>query len=387
MLARRRVSGWLVALGIASSVTLWAQADEPRALVQAQFADLLFGDGRYRDAIDVYERAYAASEGTLHTLMGRGLVKSLLRSAEFKRARAVAAVLAEEAPEDAEALALLGDTRWSAGNFDAAEQSYRESLARNPTQPRALSGMARGLDSRGRLDEALEYARRAVEAGPREPEFHHTLGFVLERHRRFPEAALAYTNYSNLLPNKDTSEVAAWARQRIKFLNSFGQRQPFEVKSGTEGVVHTLPFKLRKDKIIVTATVNGRGEMDFVLDTGAEMTVVSTRTAQRYGIAPVVYTLSAGVGGVGLRGLMVGTMARLQIGSLVIERVPALIMNPAMAGLPTREVESFSPLALGYRCGSTTRARSSSWRASSRRHVPISCCRCACTGWRRSPGT
>ncbi len=113
-------------------------------------------------------------------------------------------------------------------------------------------------------------------------------------------------------------------------------------------MVHTLPFKLRKDKIIVTATVNGRGEMDFVLDTGAEMTVVSTRTAQRYGIAPVVYTLSAGVGGVGLRGLMVGTMARLQIGSLVIERVPALIMNPAMAGLPTREVESFSPLALGY---------------------------------------
>ena len=311
MVVRRRVTGWLLALGLAGSVSLLAQPDDPGVLVQAQFADLLFGDARYRDAIDFYERAYAGSVGDLRTSMGRGLVKSLLRSAEFKRARVAAAALVDEAPEDAEALALLGDARWSAGQFDGAEQAYGESLARRPEQARALNGMARGFDSRGRPDEALDYARRAVAAGPREPEFHHTLGFVLQRQRRYPEAALAYTNYSNLLPNKDSSEIAAWARQQITFLRSFGDRQPLAVKSGTEGVVHTVPFKVRNNKIVVSGKVNGRGEMDFVLDTGSEMTVVSKRTAQRQGIAPVVYTLSAGVGGVGLRGLMVGTMERL----------------------------------------------------------------------------
>src|SRR5205814_9729107 len=35
---------------------------------------------------------------------------------------------------------------------------------------------------------------------------------------------------------------------------------------------------------------------DFVVDTGAENTVLSRPTAQRLGVTPVTYTLSAGVG-------------------------------------------------------------------------------------------
>lgn len=344
----RRLSGWMAVLTVAGAVSVLAAAEDPASLVKAQLADLLYGDGRFRDAIDAYDAAYAAASGPLRVAMGRGLVKSLLRSGEFRRARTTAAELADTAPDDAEVLALLGDTRWSAGQFAAAEQAYAAALAADADQARAISGMARALDSRGRPDEALEHARRAVGLAPREPEFHHTLGFVLERQRRYPEAALAYTNYSNLLPNKDNSEMAAWARQQVRFLKSFDDRVPLAARGDADQKVHTVPFRLRKDKIVVTAKVNGRAEMDFILDTGAEMTVVSRRVAQRYGVQPVVYTLSAGVGGVGLRGLMVGTMDRLQIGSLVIDQVPTLIKNPPLQGLPTQEVESFSPLAMGF---------------------------------------
>ncbi|MDP7295604.1 MAG: pepsin/retropepsin-like aspartic protease family protein, partial [Vicinamibacterales bacterium] len=79
----------------------------------------------------------------------------------------------------------------------------------------------------------------------------------------------------------------------------------------------------------------------------AEQTVVSREIARRQNVQPVVYTLSAGVGEVGLRGLQIGRIDSLEIGSLEIENVPCLIKNPPLTGIPTREVESFSPLAAG----------------------------------------
>ena len=337
--------------GSPASVSLLARPDDAGVLVQAQFADLLFGDGRYRDAIDFYERAYAGAVGDLRTAMGPRARQDRccgVRSSSV-RAGGSRGVGRRSRPEDAEALALLGDARWSAGQFDGAEEAYGECAGAEPRAGEGAERHGQGLDSRGRLARPSTTRDGRVAAGPREPEFHHTLGFVLERQRRYPEAALAYTNYSNLLPNKDSSEIAAWARQQIKFLRSFGDRQPLAVKSGTEGLVHTIPFRLRNNKIIVSGKVNGRAEMDFVLDTGSEMTRgLEARRRSARASRPLVYTLSAGVGGVGLRGLMVGTMERLQVGTLVVDQVPTLIKNPPLEGLPTQEVESFSPIAFGY---------------------------------------
>jgi predicted aspartyl protease len=93
--------------------------------------------------------------------------------------------------------------------------------------------------------------------------------------------------------------------------------------------------------------VNGGPQQDFVLDTGAEQTVISRDVARRRGVIPITYIQSAGVGVVGMRGLQVGRLDRLQIGDLEMRHVPCLIKNPPLSGLPAREPESFSPLALG----------------------------------------
>jgi predicted aspartyl protease len=61
--------------------------------------------------------------------------------------------------------------------------------------------------------------------------------------------------------------------------------------------------RLENENIVVRAKVNGSGAQDFVVDTGAESTVLTRPTVQRLSIVPVTYTLSAGVGDVGLRGL------------------------------------------------------------------------------------
>src|SRR5262249_48458176 len=149
-------------------------------------------------------------------------------------------------------------------------------------------------------------AQRAVKLAPRDLEIHHTLGTIYERLHKFEEAAASFTNYVNLLPNKDTSNKANWSRAEIRFLRSFGQRVPFEVDAGTEDKLHTIPFRVVNDKVVVRAKVNGALAQDFVVDTGSENTVITRPTASRLGVLPVTQTLSAGVGDVGLRGLQLG---------------------------------------------------------------------------------
>ena len=152
----------------------------------------------------------------------------------------------------------------------------------------------------------------------------------------------------NLLPNKDHSEKADWSRAEIRFLRSFGQRVPFETDPGADDRVYTVDFRLVNEKVVVRAKVNDASAQDFVVDTGSENTVITRNTAQRLGVTPVTYTLSAGVGRVGLRGLQLARIDSLELGSLKVRNVPVLIKNPPLRDIPVKETESLSPLALGY---------------------------------------
>src|SRR6185436_4362481 len=71
-------------------------------------------------------------------------------------------------------------------------------------------------------------------------------------------------------------------------------------------------------------------------------------TAQRLGITPITYTLSAGVGDVGLRGLQLARINTLELGLLKLRNVPCLIKDPPLRDIPVREAESLSPLVLGF---------------------------------------
>jgi predicted aspartyl protease len=194
----------------------------------------------------------------------------------------------------------------------------------------------------------MSEAQEALRLSPRDMEVHHTVGAIYERMHKYEEAAGAYSNYVNLLPNKDKSDKAEWARAEIRFLRSFGQRLPFDMDPGAENETYTVDFRVEKEKIIVRAKVNGSGAQDFVVDTGAESTVLTRPTVQRLGIAPITYTLSAGVGDVGLRGLQLARIDSLELGTLKLRNVPCLVKSPPLRDVPARETESLSPLALGF---------------------------------------
>jgi Flp pilus assembly protein TadD/predicted aspartyl protease len=339
-----------VALLFAGSFVITARAgalDNADAELQLQLGTLLFDETRYWDALEAFDRATQAQDPALAVRAMKGKVRTELRVAEFVEARTDAEKLQTTAAKDPEALSLYGDALWACGLFDEADVAYRNALMLAPESARARFGVARSLSTRSHLQEALDEALAASAAAPRDGEIYAEVGEIYERLHRFDEAAAAYTNYINLLPNKDRSAKASWSRAQVEFLEAFHGVTPVDIDQRELGMLHTIPFKLVDDKIIVQARVNGGQPQDFVLDTGSEETVLSRQTAERQHVKAVTYTLSAGVGEVGLRGLELARVDELDFGTLQVRNLPVLIKNPALHGIPKREGESFSPLSLG----------------------------------------
>jgi tetratricopeptide (TPR) repeat protein len=329
---------------IRADVTPSSQASE----IQLQLGDLLFSEGKYLDSLDAYRNALktAPADGVRRPRMG--LIASALRVAEFDLARVEAEKLYQSDPKGPDSMTLYGDALWSNGLFQEAEDQYRGALAITPDLARGRHGLAKSLAARSHLNEAMNEAQTALRLSPRDLELHHTVGTIYERLHKYEEAANAYSNYVNLLPNKDHSEKADWSRAEIRFLRSFGQRVPFESDPGTDDKLYTVDFRLVNEKVVVRAKVNDAAAQDFVVDTGSENTVITRPTAQRLGITPITYTLSAGVGRVGLRGLQLARIDSLELGSLKLRNVPCLIKNPPLRDIPIKETEGLSPIALGY---------------------------------------
>jgi tetratricopeptide (TPR) repeat protein len=338
------------ALIAAASFVIRADATPPSQAseIQLQLGDLLFSEGKFLDSLDAYRIALKEAPPDSVRRPRVGVIASALRVAEFDLARVEAEKLYEADPKGPDSMTLYGDALWSSGLFQEAEAQYRDALAASPELARGHHGMAKALAARSHLDEAMNEAQAALRLSPRDLEIHHTVGTIYERQHRYEEAAAAYSNYVNLLPNKDHSEKADWSRQEIRFLRSFGQRIPFESEAGADDRLYTVDFRLVNDKVVVRAKINDASAQDFVVDTGSENTVITRGTAQRLGIVPVTYTLSAGVGRVGLRGLQLARMDSLELGSLKLRNVPCLIKNPPLRDIPSKETEGLSPLALGY---------------------------------------
>jgi Flp pilus assembly protein TadD/predicted aspartyl protease len=339
----------LVAMAVLAALVSGVQGRAPGddAALQFQLGTLLFDETRYREALEAFRKAVDADTKSLSMQARMGVVKSALRLGEFLEAQKEAQVLKQQDPKSAEVLSLHADALWSAGLFDEAHEEFKDALALVPDLSRGHHGLARALASQNKLDEALNEAQVALKLAPRDEEVHHTVGSIFERMRRYEQAAAAYGNYVNLLPNKDRSDKASWSRSQIRFLRSFGEREPIAMDAEAAEGLHTVDFRIVDDKVIVKARVNGGRPQDFVLDTGSELTTISRQTASSGAVRPITYTLSAGVGEVGLRGLQLGRLDTLEIGTMKLSNVPALIKAPALRGIPKRETESFSPLGLG----------------------------------------
>ncbi len=313
---------------------------------QVQRGDLLFADGRYAEARDAYRPATTAADPPIRRRAAAGVVMAQIRVGALRSALADAADLLRQDPDDARLSAVRGDALWASGMFEEAEAAYDASLAIDPSEPRARHGHSRSLSARNQLEPAMTEAQEALRLAPREAEFHGTVGSLYQRMQRFQEAAAAFRTFIDLLPERDRGRRSMWARETIRFLQSFRNRQPLDFGDQPEDRAWTVPVRVQGDKVFLRVKING-AEQEFVLDTGAEQTVLSRELARRSGVGPITFTESAGVGDIGFRGLQIGRIDMLEVAGMKVRHVPALIKNPPLGSVPGREPASFSPLALG----------------------------------------
>jgi predicted aspartyl protease/Flp pilus assembly protein TadD len=317
------------------------------AAVQIKIADVLYDQADYRAAMHTYLAATECEEVTLRDLARAGTVRSALRIAEFGVAVTQLAALDGAHAADPATLSLAGDALWANGRFDEGEKAYRDALSLDPASPRARHGLAKALASRNRLEQALDEVQAALRKAPADSDIQHTLGSIYERMHRYPEAASAYLAYLAVLKGADRSDKIQWARSHISFLRAFDGMVPFEMVSKGNVTRHVIEFRLVNGKVLVKGKINGGKSVDLALDTGAEHTALSEKSARRFGVQALNDTLTAGVGEFGLRGLKIAKLRSLEIGTLTVYNIPALIKSPSMRDLPVDETDGFSPLALG----------------------------------------
>ncbi len=321
-------------------------ADLTPADVYLDAADRLAREWRYADAFALYALAERVTEGPQRLRAGLGVATSAIRLAEFDVAYSKASQLRRAFPGDHQAISVYGQAAWSNGMFEEADSAFRDVLALNPADIPARLGAARLLAARNRLPEALENTLAVIAAAPAEADAYAVAGTIYRRMRQLDQAVASLSRFYNLVPARETDR-RTWTQGEIVLLKSFGRRVPGDMPPGALATPLAVPIDIVHDKVILRTQVNGRERLDFVVDTGAEQTVLSETAARRLGVTPVSRTISAGVGDIGLRGLQTGVIDALQIGPLLIRNVPCLIKTPALQGMPVGESESFSPLALG----------------------------------------
>jgi len=93
------------------------------------------------------------------------------------------------------------------------------------------------------------------------------------------------------------------------------RQEDFRFGNDADSVI--IPFRPANDHLFVSATVNGKGPFDFLLDSGAGMSVLSSRLADSLRIAVKGNIPTRGVGGYGSIGF--ATIDSLALGDLTLQ--------------------------------------------------------------------
>jgi len=185
----------------AEAIPLLLQATEaiPESLDGWQFLGLAYQEtGRYEEALAAYQKAFELSNGAPHlaqplaelslrlqrwgdaaTYLDLAIedkpddlrlrlfrTRALLFAGNLEQAAQSAEETAAAAPENPEALYLLGAARMGRRDLDGAEAAFRKTLAVEPDYPPALSDLAVLLASQGRRQEATKLLEHLVEIQP-----------------------------------------------------------------------------------------------------------------------------------------------------------------------------------------------------------------------------
>lgn len=262
-----------------------------------------------------------------------GLSYVLLKQRRILEAYNLSFEIAKNEPKNSYAFAVLGTTLLHAGNFRSAQIAFFNAIKLDNQSSLAWMGLGMLDFYENRINQGLDSLREAVYLEPREPDFVYALAQVSARAERYREAAEAYKIFLRVSPQTDVER-----RDRIKglinFLQFLGGRQSLYKLDGAKQTV--VPVKLKNDRPVIQVRLQKSDEpLNFVLDTGSGISVISDETAQRLKIKPITRGgLARGIGGNGKFEIVYGFLPAIHIGDVKIKNVPIYIRKFHMQNEP-----------------------------------------------------
>ena len=220
------------------------------------------------------------------------------------------------------AFGLMGTALLRTGDFRNSVESLRTALQINSKDHLAIAGFAEVEFYEHRTKNSYDLFKRALQLESREPDYHVSFARVCSRLELYGEAADAYQNFLSVSPKTD-EERRARIRGLIDFYRYLGTTK-LHRQSGPEIV--TVPFELYGNRPFIKIKINNKETLNFVIDTGASLSVISDKAAAKLGIKAVAHGGNArAVGGDGSFSIIYGVLDSIVIGEAKIDLVPAYI--------------------------------------------------------------
>ncbi|MGH9841361.1 MAG: aspartyl protease family protein [Blastocatellia bacterium] len=292
------------------------------ALAQSRGKSLKRADGEMRkanfvEAEKIYRGLLEKDPMDKDALLGLSfsLVKQIKLQEAFEHAAQVIAV----DPLSARAFALLGTALLRSGEFRNSVEALFTAVKFNNREALAIAGLSEIEYFENRSRNAYDGLRKAVALDPQEPDYYISLARACSRLEYYNEAADAYQRFLEVAPKTDI-ERRARIRGLIDFYRYLGTTKIH--RAGGKDVT-TIPFELVNHRPFIKLTINGKGPLRFVIDTGASLSVLSDKTAAKLGIRPVARGGNArAVGGTGSFPITYGLLDSIQVGETRIEAIP-----------------------------------------------------------------
>ncbi|MGH9836950.1 MAG: aspartyl protease family protein [Blastocatellia bacterium] len=251
-----------------------------------------------------------------------GLSFALIKQIKLQEAYENAAQVIAADPLSARAFALLGTTLLRSGEFRNSVEALYTAVKFNNKESLAIAGLSEIEYYEHRTRHAYDGLKRAIQLDPLEPDYYLSLARACSRLEYYNEAADAYQRFLDVTPKSDV-ERRARIRGLIDFYRYLGATKIHRT-GGKE--ISTFNFDLVNHRPFINIMVNGKGPLRFVIDTGASLSVVSDKAAERLGIKPVARGGNArAVGGSGSFPILYGLLDSIAIGEAKIEAVPVYI--------------------------------------------------------------
>jgi len=296
--------------------------DDPKTVFkQAQKEDRR---NHFDEAEKLYRRAIELNPN--YTDAKLALSYMLSKHRILREAYDIAFQVAKAEPANSRAFAVLGMSLLTAGSFADARLCFEKALSISKKEDLAWAGMGLLNFYENRINDSLYCLQEAVFREPTEPDYLFALGQISARAERYKESADAYKQFLTSSSELDTDRRAR-IKGLIEFLTFLGAKTALYDTSGADQT--SVPFTLVGNRPVIQVRVNDKDKpLNFVLDTGSGISVISDATAKRMNIHKITRGgYAKGIGGDGRFEIVYGFVREFGIGDVTVRNVPVYIRH------------------------------------------------------------